>query len=214
MTAGERAACHGVQCGWVFASALIVMNTPVTRVVAEKSAFSLPLLKNVGVFDANLGTKIHHPLFSLYSRTLPTTQSARVGSITVACSVVLAYPVAMKSALPIDRWAADVVRARKLAEEFAQSVRAKFADRVRRMLLYGSAVRGDWTTESDIDVLILLDRVNPEDMDWIIKQATSLGIARSGLLIQPLVLPESEFERLKRQERQFALEVDRTGEPL
>jgi len=54
-TAGEHAAYHGVRGGRVFASDLIVKNPRITRVVVEKSAFSHPSLKNIGVFDTNLG---------------------------------------------------------------------------------------------------------------------------------------------------------------
>jgi len=54
-TAGELAVYHGVQGGRVFASALSVENPRVTRVVVEKSAFSLPPFKNIGVFESNLG---------------------------------------------------------------------------------------------------------------------------------------------------------------
>jgi len=55
MTAGERATYHGVPCGRVFASALIAKNPRGMRVVVEKTAFFHPSLKNIGVFDTNLG---------------------------------------------------------------------------------------------------------------------------------------------------------------
>ena len=63
MTAGELAVYHGVQGGRVFASALIVKNPRVMRVVVEKSAFILPPLKIIGVFDANLGDRNSPPSF-------------------------------------------------------------------------------------------------------------------------------------------------------
>jgi predicted nucleotidyltransferase len=105
----------------------------------------------------------------------------------------------------------DLSKARTTAREFADGVRRRFGERVKRVRLFGSAARGDWRVESDVDVLILLDRVESGDMDWIVREATSAGILRSGILIQPLVMPESEFERLKRQERRFAMEVEKTG---
>jgi len=77
MTVGERAAYHSIQCGQVFARAAIAKNPRITRVVVEKPALSLPPLKNIGGLEANMGgIEIHHPLFSLYSRTFPTAQSA------------------------------------------------------------------------------------------------------------------------------------------
>jgi len=71
MTAGERAAYHGVPCGRVFASALIAKNPRDTRVVVEKSAFFLPPLKNIEVFDANLGDRNSPPSFQPLFTHLP-----------------------------------------------------------------------------------------------------------------------------------------------
>ncbi len=123
MTAGECAAYHGVQCGRVFASALIAKNPRSTRVVVEKSAFFSSSTQKHWAFDANMGDpnrllqnlpfmragrslplrepakygcflpegrppcrpgrfckrlQIHHHLFSLYSRTFSTAQSALI----------------------------------------------------------------------------------------------------------------------------------------
>ncbi len=79
MTVGERAAYHGVQCNRVFASALIAMNTRVTHVMVEKSAFPPPPLKNIGFFDANPGDRnspsSFQPLFTRLS-------SKAIGSVT------------------------------------------------------------------------------------------------------------------------------------
>jgi predicted nucleotidyltransferase len=130
---------------------------------------------------------------------------------SIADRAGFAYCCIMKTGPDIQRASRELIRVRELADAFAGELRALFGPRLKRIRLYGSAVRGDWSYESDVDVLVLLDTVTSLDMDIIAQKATSLGIVKNGLLIQPLVMPESEFERLKRQERRFALEVDKTG---
>ena len=103
----------------------------------------------------------------------------------------------------------DLERARIVAREFAAEVRLHFGARLKAVRLYGSAARGDWSSESDIDVLVLLDLVKSEDEDWLIHRAFELGLRQSGLLLQPLFMAESDFADLLAHERLFALEVRR-----
>ena len=107
--------------------------------------------------------------------------------------------------------AGDLERARIIARNFAADVRLHFGTRLKAVRLYGSAARGDWSTESDIDVLVLLDRVMSEDENWLIHRAFELGLGKSGLLLQPLFMAESDFAELLTRERLFALEVRREG---
>ena len=105
----------------------------------------------------------------------------------------------------------DLDRVRGLAEEFATIVRSRFDTRLRAIKLFGSAARGDWTRESDIDVLVLLDRVESADTDWIVSRAYSLGLIQNNFLLQPTIMPQAEFDRLLNQERLFARGVAREG---
>lgn len=105
----------------------------------------------------------------------------------------------------------DLERARDVARAFAADARLHFGARLKAARLYGSAARGDWSAESDIDVLVLLDRVESADEDWLIHRAVELGLRQSGLLLQPLFLAESDFNALLKRERLFALEVRREG---
>lgn len=107
--------------------------------------------------------------------------------------------------------AGDLERARVVARNFATDVRLHFGARLKAVRLYGSVARGDWSTESDIDVLVLLDSVESADGDWIINRATRLGILDSGLILQPLFMSETAFNELTARERLFAREVRRDG---
>ena len=101
-----------------------------------------------------------------------------------------------------------------MAKDYARQVRDHFGDRVSEIRLYGSAARGDWTDESDIDVLVLLDSEKEGDMEWLIKEAYRIGLKERHLLLQPVMLAVGEFQRLMDRERRFARDVMSEGMAL
>lgn len=105
----------------------------------------------------------------------------------------------------------QLAEVRRIAESFASAVRGHFGDRLASVILYGSAVRGDWTPESDIDVLVMLDRVTPEDADVLAREALQLGLLDHGLLLQPAIMSKSQFDHLLQRERAYALSVANEG---
>jgi predicted nucleotidyltransferase len=64
-----------------------------------------------------------------------------------------------------------------------------------KVILYGSEVRGDAGTESDIDLLILLDKekVTLEDEEKITYPIYLLEL-KTGILISPMVLAKKTWE--------------------
>ncbi len=50
-------------------------------------------------------------------------------------------------------------------EAVGKRVREAFGGRVEEVVIFGSRARGDWREESDLDVLVVLDRVKPWDWD-------------------------------------------------
>jgi|GEM_PF-728374 len=105
----------------------------------------------------------------------------------------------------------NLARARVVAREFAAEVRLHFGERLKAARLYGSAARGDWSAESDVDLLVLLDRVELADEDWLVSRALKRGILSSGFILQPLFMAEANFNELVARERLFAREVQRDG---
>lgn len=103
----------------------------------------------------------------------------------------------------------DQVRA--LVHDYAHIVREHFGERVRDIWLYGSAARGDWTTDSDIDVLVLLYREEQGDIEWLVETAYRMGLSEHHLLLQPVLLTTTEFDHLAARERRFARDVVREG---
>ena len=106
---------------------------------------------------------------------------------------------------------AALERARSVARQFAADARRHFGKRLKSVRLSGPAARGDWVPESDIDVLVLMDRVRPADEDWLIHRASLLGLHGSGLLLQPIFMTEVDFKKQLARELLFALEVQREG---
>jgi predicted nucleotidyltransferase len=105
---------------------------------------------------------------------------------------------------------------RRVVTEFANRVRARFADRLSRVVLFGSRARGDVTEESDIDLLVLLRVPIAEETRatrevWAIVE--QLFRLERGVYVPlaPIVLAEQRFLELKRLERSFALDVEAEG---
>lgn len=107
-----------------------------------------------------------------------------------------------------------VAGVRRVAGDFAAAAKMHFRGRLKDIRLFGSAARGDWREGSDVDVLLLLDDVTPQDRDWIAEEATRKGILGRGVLISTVTLSVSRYEFLRRRERLFVREIDEQGMPL
>ena len=99
-------------------------------------------------------------------------------------------------------------------DAFVAGVRRAFASRVAAILLFGSYARGEANEESDVDCLVLLDRVDAEDDRAITDLAADLIWQIGGTVISPLVMSVDEFEAWKATERRAPLEIAREGLPL
>jgi predicted nucleotidyltransferase len=110
-----------------------------------------------------------------------------------------------------DQVAQRLEEVRNLARAFAGEVRMHFGKRLHDIRLYGSAARGDWQEDSDVDVLVLLDTVTSEDRTWIAERANHFGIFGAGILISVVTLTVANFQHLRDRERLFAAEVERDG---
>ncbi len=105
----------------------------------------------------------------------------------------------------------DLQAVREVFRVYAGRVRNHFGQRVTNVLLYGSAARGDWLPESDVDVLVLLEYEQSDDMTWLVKTAYQTGLVERRFLLQPVMMTQSEFDELAARERRFAMDVLRDG---
>ena len=106
---------------------------------------------------------------------------------------------------------ADLASVQQIARRFARECRDRFGARLRTLRLFGSAARGDWGPESDIDVLVLLDSVSDPDTTWLVQRAFEIGVIENNIVLQPVIMTEERFGELRARERLFAAEIDREG---
>lgn len=80
-----------------------------------------------------------------------------------------------------------------------------------KIILYGSAARGELTDDSDIDLLI----IKKTDKDMFDRIGEVLKLLRyNPLPIEPIVLTPEEFEQMKTEKRLFAEVIIKEGEVL
>jgi predicted nucleotidyltransferase len=53
-------------------------------------------------------------------------------------------------------------RDRQIAMEFRRRLPAEVSNRLRKLIIFGSRARGDAADDSDLDVIVLVDRKSPE----------------------------------------------------
>lgn len=96
-------------------------------------------------------------------------------------------------------------------ETLNQIIKEISAYEPEKIILYGSAARGEITEESDIDLLVI--KKTDKNMFERIGEVFSLWKTRS-LPIEPIVLTPEEFEKMVQEERLFAEVVLREGKVL
>jgi uncharacterized protein len=96
-------------------------------------------------------------------------------------------------------------------DAFTAGLRDRFGPRLKAVRLFGSYARGTATEDSDVDCLVLLDRVSPQDDRAVTDLAGDLTWQVGGAVISPLVMSEAAFGAWKRRERRTPLEIEREG---
>ena len=77
-------------------------------------------------------------------------------------------------------------------DEFLKILREKFKNRIKEVIVFGSYARGDYTEESDIDVLIVGD----VSLDEIVDISVEI-LLKYGEVINAIVEKKEEFEAKK-----------------
>lgn len=94
---------------------------------------------------------------------------------------------------------------------FLAGLRRRFGTRLVSVRLFGSYARGQAHEDSDVDCLVLLDRVDPADDRAITDLAADLTWQIGGVVISPLIMSEADFEAWKGRERRTPLDIENEG---
>jgi predicted nucleotidyltransferase len=86
----------------------------------------------------------------------------------------------------------------------------RFGKRLREMRLFGSHARGDYEPDSDVDVLVVINGLEPSERSEVFHLAWECFEAHE-LLLAPLALSTSEWAELQARELLIAREVERDG---
>lgn len=86
-----------------------------------------------------------------------------------------------------------------ILREVAKAYQSAYGAEIVKILLYGSYARGDYTEESDIDIVAIVrgERRQLQDkLDQIWDRANELELEYE-TIISPTVIPYNEYERFK-----------------
>jgi uncharacterized protein len=102
---------------------------------------------------------------------------------------------------------------RPALEAYADRLRARFGGRFREMRLFGSYARGEATEHSDVDVLVIVDRLTEPERLAVVDDATAVML-ETALPIAPLALSSEKLDEIRRRERALARTLDQEGLPV
>jgi uncharacterized protein len=96
-----------------------------------------------------------------------------------------------------------------LVAEYRRLLEEHLGERLVQLMLFGSYARGEARADSDIDVAVVLDRIDcPGDRTLPMELAGDL-VVKHGMVITPLVLSVSELELLRQREDLLASNLER-----
>lgn len=116
----------------------------------------------------------------------------------------------MKSlpASPLASQPAELVQ--KALARYREVLEQTFGCRLRGMKLFGSWARGEADTDSDVDVLILIDDMSFDDNREVIGLASDVGMELD-LFISPQPLEPGRYRSMVEREHPFFQAIEREG---
>jgi hypothetical protein len=102
------------------------------------------------------------------------------------------------------------VNERAALDEYVGRLRAKYADQVVLVRLFGSKARGDFDAESDIDVLVVVKNSDWRFSDQVVVEVCDPNIEYN-VVLSPIILSWDEYQRMQAYRAPFYQEVQRDG---
>jgi len=101
---------------------------------------------------------------------------------------------------------------RSLAEKIRNELKERYESKVLQIILYGSYARGEGTSESDVDFLVVADdSLDPWEVRRSLDDVLLDILLRDGRLVSVLVVPKSLYESYHAP---FLKQVHKEGIPL
>lgn len=100
-----------------------------------------------------------------------------------------------------------------LLSEIKNTLEKLLGNNMTKIVLYGSRARGDYDTESDIDIAIIVRGLSRELRKQIYDIVADIEI-KYLVSISTLVLSAENFAFLKNRERRIAADIEKEGIPL
>ncbi len=99
----------------------------------------------------------------------------------------------------------------RLLGGYRRALSERFGSRLVGLTLFGSYARGEAGPDSDVDIAVVLDRIDTHaERVWPMELAGELSLAEE-LVIVPIVLSKSELDFLRDREDLLAENLDREG---
>ncbi len=102
---------------------------------------------------------------------------------------------------------------RAATEELLRRLQAKYPERILLIVLFGSVARGDFSPDSDIDVLVMTDKLDT-DLKWDIWGIGSEVSLEFDVLFNLHVYPRTLWESLRAKRKTIWRNVERDGVEL
>ena len=99
---------------------------------------------------------------------------------------------------------------KNLLRELKEELLGVIEDSLEGLFLYGSRARGDFDTQSDIDVMIIVRGLSGELKDNILTKVADLEYEYLTPL-STVVISKEDFDNLKKRERRLALDIEKEG---
>lgn len=103
---------------------------------------------------------------------------------------------------PLENWQRAVL-------EFARRAREELGDHIVHIILYGSRARGDYTDDSDIDLLVVVRGIDAKEADERIFPFAHEMLVEYEELLYAFVVTEEEYT--EKQGRAFYINVREEG---
>jgi len=101
---------------------------------------------------------------------------------------------------------------REIAGKMWTHLRGRYGSKVEQVILYGSYARGDATSESDVDFLVVVDdSLDPWEVRRSLDDVLLDILLKDGRLVSVLVVPKSFYESYHSP---FLKQVHKEGIPL